>query len=69
MNAVGIFSKNREEWLITEYGNFLYNFTLCPIYDTLGPEAISYVLNETEITTLIISEDSMKVFLKCKDTA
>ena len=45
MDAIGIFAKNREEWLITEYADFLYNMTLCPMYDTLGPDSISYILN------------------------
>lgn len=45
MNLLGIFSINREEWLLTEYANFLYNFTMVPLYDTLGPDSIDYVLN------------------------
>lgn len=36
MNLIGIFSKNREEWLLVEYANLLYNHTLVPLYDTLG---------------------------------
>ncbi len=33
---VGIFSKNREEWAITDVANCLYGFTIIPLYDTLG---------------------------------
>ena len=33
---VGIFSKNRVEWGITDWACLLYNFTTIPLYDTLG---------------------------------
>lgn len=44
MNLVGVFSKNREEWLLLEYANFLYNNTMVPFYDTLGQESIGFIL-------------------------
>jgi len=31
MSLIGIFSKNREEWLELEYSNFLYHKTLVPL--------------------------------------
>lgn len=31
MNLIGIFSKNREEWLQLEYANYLYNLTMVPL--------------------------------------
>ena len=31
MDLVGIFAKNREEWLIVEYSNFLYRKTMVPL--------------------------------------
>lgn len=31
MNLVGVFAKNREEWLILEYANYLYNNTMVPL--------------------------------------
>jgi long-chain acyl-CoA synthetase len=45
MDMLGIFSKNREEWLMVEYADFLYNFTSVPLYDTLGEEAFKFVLD------------------------
>lgn len=36
MKMVGVFSKNREEWMLLEYANFLYGNTMIPLYDTLG---------------------------------
>lgn len=67
MKLVGIFSKNRTEWLLTEYGNFLYDFTMVPLYDTLGPDSIDYVLNQTELTTIVASAEAITTLLKCKN--
>ena len=36
LKMVAAFSKNREEWLLLEYANILYNYTMIPLYDTLG---------------------------------
>ena len=44
MDMLGVFSKNREEWLLLEYSDFLFNFTLVPLYDTLGEEPITLIL-------------------------
>jgi long-chain acyl-CoA synthetase len=37
LGNVGIFSKNREEWVVLELTGVLYNKILIPFYDTLGP--------------------------------
>jgi len=41
LKMVGIFSKNREEWLLLDIANTLYNVTMVPFYETLGPDSIS----------------------------
>ena len=45
----GIFSRDREEWLILDIANILFRGTMIPLYDTLGPEAIKYVLNHSNV--------------------
>jgi long-chain acyl-CoA synthetase len=45
MDMLGVFSKNREEWLMVEYADFLYNFTCVPLYDTLGEDAFKFVVD------------------------
>lgn len=31
LNLIGVFAKNRYEWLLLEYANYLYNFTMVPL--------------------------------------
>jgi long-chain acyl-CoA synthetase len=52
MKVIGIYSKNRTEWNETDMGCVLYGITTIPLYDTLGPESISHVLNNSSITSL-----------------
>ena len=36
MKLIGIFSKNRYEWIIADIACMLYGLTIVPLYDTLG---------------------------------
>jgi long-chain acyl-CoA synthetase len=69
LKLVGVFSKNREEWVLLEYANFLYGNTMIPLYDTLGPESIPFVLNQSEIDTIFCSAPSILTLLKVGDLA
>uniref|UniRef100_A0A8C2G754 Long-chain-fatty-acid--CoA ligase n=1 Tax=Cyprinus carpio TaxID=7962 RepID=A0A8C2G754_CYPCA len=43
---IGIFSRNRPEWTISELACYTYSLISVPLYDTLGTEAISYILDK-----------------------
>ncbi len=67
MRFVGIYAKNRIEWLITDFACSLYGLTSVPLYDTLGMENLTYCLNQTEMTTLFLSDATLKTLLSLKD--
>ncbi|XP_078080485.1 long-chain-fatty-acid--CoA ligase 5 [Mustelus asterias] len=50
---IGIFAQNRPEWIISELACYTYSMAVVPLYDTLGPEAIVYIINRAEISTVI----------------
>ncbi|XP_045424088.1 long-chain-fatty-acid--CoA ligase 5 isoform X2 [Lemur catta] len=50
---VGIFAQNRPEWIISEWACYTYSMVAVPLYDTLGAEAIIYVVNKADIATVI----------------
>ena len=50
-----------------DLANTLYNFVMVPLYDSLGPESISYVINHSEITTCFCDKNSIITLLKTKD--
>ncbi|XP_012659079.1 long-chain-fatty-acid--CoA ligase 5 [Otolemur garnettii] len=50
---VGIFAQNRPEWIISELACYTYSMVAVPLYDTLGAEAIIYIINKADIATVI----------------
>ncbi|CAD8073793.1 unnamed protein product [Paramecium sonneborni] len=67
LKLVGVFSKNRREWMILDWANMLYGYTMVPFYDTLGPESIPFILDQTNIETMFISGEATKSLLQCKE--
>ncbi|KAH0478783.1 MAG: hypothetical protein KVP17_001299 [Porospora cf. gigantea B] len=60
LRPVGIYSKNREEWFIAEYAAAAFGLVLIPLYDTLGTEAVEYIINQTEMTTIIVLPEGLR---------
>lgn len=53
---VGIYSKNCPEWIVAEQGIYSHSMILVPLYDSLGPDARSYVISQCEMR-LVIAHD------------
>eukprot|EP00960_Hanusia_phi_P045004 756974-Hanusia_phi.AAC.6 len=43
---------NRSEWTKTLYAAWSYRIVAVPLYDTLMPNAVSYIVNHAELTTV-----------------
>ena len=67
MRFMGILSKNREEWIITSLGCQMDSITIVPLYDTLGIHSIEFILNQTELTTIIAEATNLKKLLNMKE--
>ncbi|XP_041672361.1 long-chain-fatty-acid--CoA ligase 5 [Cheilinus undulatus] len=50
---IGIFAQNRPEWIISELACYTYSMVAVPLYDTLGPEALVFIINQAEISTVL----------------
>jgi long-chain acyl-CoA synthetase len=57
---LGIYSKNNKEWLFSMYGAARDSITIVTIYDTLGQKAIEYILEQTQLTTIVIEVKALK---------
>ncbi|KAF1485765.1 Long-chain-fatty-acid--CoA ligase 1, partial [Eudyptula minor novaehollandiae] len=61
---VGIFSQNRPEWVIIEQGCYAFSMVVVPLYDTLGTEAISYIVNKADLSLVFCDKpDKAKLML------
>ncbi|KAK7111908.1 long-chain-fatty-acid--CoA ligase 5-like isoform X3 [Littorina saxatilis] len=57
---VGVYSQNRPEYVISDYGLWSYSMVGVPLYDTLGAEACNHIINQAEIS-VVICDNNMKV--------
>ncbi|XP_061691916.1 long-chain-fatty-acid--CoA ligase 1-like isoform X1 [Syngnathoides biaculeatus] len=63
---IGIFSQNRPEWTITELACYTYSLVCVPLYDTLGAEAINYIIDKASISTIVCDvADKVSLVLDC----
>jgi long-chain acyl-CoA synthetase len=63
---MGILSKNRWEWTVTELASVRQGGTTVAFYDTLGPAAVEYIIKQTELTTISCSGNYLDVLIKLK---
>ncbi len=55
LRLVGIYSKNREEWIITDVACWMMSVTNVPLYDTLGEESICWTFEQTMLSTIFMT--------------
>ncbi|KAL2778783.1 long-chain-fatty-acid--CoA ligase 6 isoform f [Daubentonia madagascariensis] len=60
---IGVFAQNRPEWIIAELACYTYSMVVVPLYDTLGPGAIRYIINTADISTVIVDKPEKAVVL------
>ncbi|NXH92022.1 ACSL1 ligase, partial [Edolisoma coerulescens] len=61
---IGIFSQNRPEWVIIEQGCYAFSMVVVPLYDTLGDEAITYIVNKADLSLVFCDKpDKAKLLL------
>lgn len=63
---IGIFSQNRPEWTLTEMACYTYSLVSVPLYDTLGTEAIAYIIDKASISTIVCDvPEKLELVLQC----
>ena len=67
MRFLGFYSRTREEWMVGSLGCQLDSITLVTIYDTLGINSIEYILNQTELTAMLVESNNLEMILKMKE--
>ncbi|KAJ3332592.1 hypothetical protein HDU91_003077 [Kappamyces sp. JEL0680] len=61
---LGIFSVNRYEWVISDFGAGCYSIPNVALYDTLGPETSEFIINHSEIPIIVTSVDKVATLLQ-----
>lgn len=53
IKLLALYSRNRPEWIIAEQAAFAHSTVTVPLYDTLGPETIEFVVKQTLLSTVV----------------
>ncbi|XP_041759752.1 long-chain-fatty-acid--CoA ligase 1 isoform X3 [Coregonus clupeaformis] len=63
---IGIFAQNRPEWAIAELACYTFSLVAVPLYDTLGTEAITYVIDKATISSILCDvPEKARLVLAC----
>ncbi|KAI2797681.1 hypothetical protein BLOT_015404 [Blomia tropicalis] len=52
-SVIGMFCRNRIEYMIAEFGCYWHSLIIATIYDTLGPNVCTFVANQAEIELIV----------------
>jgi len=62
----GIWMKNRWEWTASLISCMYYTITAVGFYDAMSAEQVDFILNQTEMKTIIVTEDYAKKVVAMK---
>lgn len=52
---------------MTELASYRQGFIIVALYDTLGPEAIDYIVNQVEMEFIVASADKLRNIVRLKE--
>ena len=64
---MGIWAKNRWEWLATHIANMYYNMTTIGFFDSMGNSAVDFILNQTELITIFSTPEYISKLVAMKE--
>jgi len=64
--TVGLYSKNRPEWMQVHLANQKMGLQTVALYDTLGDEAVAYIMDHADLRIVFCEKSSLDNVLKAK---
>ncbi|KAK3118377.1 hypothetical protein QOZ80_9BG0698200 [Eleusine coracana subsp. coracana] len=60
---VGLYFINRPEWIIVDHACAAYSYVSVPLYDTLGPDAVQFIVNHAMIEVIFCVPQTLSTLL------
>ena len=60
---LGIYSRNKKEWLLSYLGAMRDSITIVTIYETLGDKSIEFILEQSQVITIVIEIKALKKYM------
>ncbi|KAM7485560.1 hypothetical protein LguiA_001569 [Lonicera macranthoides] len=62
-SCVGLYFINRPEWAIVDHACSAYSCVSVPLYDTLGPDAVKYIVNHAILQAIFCVPQTLDILL------
>ncbi|KAL1806552.1 long chain acyl-CoA synthetase 6, peroxisomal isoform X2 [Daucus carota subsp. sativus] len=62
-SSVGIYFINRPEWMIVDHACSAYSNISVPLYDTLGPDAVKFIVNHATVQAIFCVPQTLNTLL------
>ncbi|XP_024979633.1 long chain acyl-CoA synthetase 6, peroxisomal-like [Cynara cardunculus var. scolymus] len=62
-SSIGLYFINRPEWIIVDHACSAYSYISVPLYDTLGPDAVKYIVNHSSAQAIFCVPETLHVLM------
>ncbi|KAK3021591.1 hypothetical protein RJ639_046298 [Escallonia herrerae] len=62
-SCVGLYFINKPEWMIVDHACSAYSYISVPLYDTLGPDAVKYIVNHATVQAIFCVPQTLNILL------
>ncbi|XP_047046836.1 long chain acyl-CoA synthetase 6, peroxisomal-like [Lolium rigidum] len=60
---IGLYFINRPEWIIVDHACAAYSYVSVPLYDTLGPDAVQFIVNHATVEAIFCVPQTLSTLL------
>ncbi|KAL6595600.1 hypothetical protein ACP70R_047940 [Stipagrostis hirtigluma subsp. patula] len=60
---IGLYFINRPEWIIVDHACAAYSYVSVPLYDTLGPDAVQFIVNHATLEVIFCVPQTLSTIL------
>ncbi|KAL8100224.1 long chain acyl-CoA synthetase 6, peroxisomal-like isoform X1 [Apium graveolens] len=64
-SCIGLYFINRPEWMIVDHACSAYSYVSVPLYDTLGPDAVNFIINHDTVQAIFCVRKTLDTLLSC----
>lgn len=68
MALLGVYMKNCPEWLLVEHAVYGLGGATVPFYDTLGPDAVRFILDHTGLSCVVCTRKELESLCRAKQS-
>nr|XP_043623377.1 long chain acyl-CoA synthetase 6, peroxisomal-like [Erigeron canadensis] len=62
-SCIGLYFINRPEWLVVDHACSAYSYISVPLYDTLGPDAVKFIVNHSSAQAIFCVPETLQTIL------